>query len=181
MERTFLHTANTKPNSNYRIELSSSPETLSELTDTNSTLVSELNEQGSKTIQLTKQVEKLVKCNNYIGNPNEHSEEIDAITKSSVQRIVKDQLFPLKKFIEDHELFLQHDRTKMAISTLVLAKLNIGNERMARFWNTYKGLVHKQLMETRSSRIMQVKKAFIKYINIVFSAGIVPRGNTVKS
>ena len=78
---------------------------------------------------------------------------------------MKDQLFPLKKFIDDHELYLQHDRTKMAITTLVMAKLNIGNEWMVRFWNTYKGLVHKQRMETRLSSIIQVMKAFIKYIH----------------
>ena len=46
-----------------------------------------------------------------------------------------------------------------------MSKLNIGNDRMISFWNTYKCFVHKQIMETRSSRIMQVKKAFMKYIN----------------
>ena len=141
---------------------------MSDITDTNASLITELNESKSKLLVLEKQIDDLQTYSNCNGGSNDHIEEIDSFTRTSIKTIVKQQLFPRKKFISQKELSFQHDnKCKVAISSFILDKLRVPIERRFRFWNTYKVIVHSQILETRSNRIHNIKKKFIQMVKDV--------------
>ena len=132
---------------------------MSDLTDTNASLTTKLQEEKSKVQYLQAQLEQ-IKSNNTNGTST-HTEPIQESIKSVVQQIVKRDLFPRKKFCEPHELIYQIHSDKTTIASFVMTKLYISSERRCQFWNTYKSTVHNEIIQARSSRIGQIRRVFM--------------------
>ena len=143
----------------FRFGKSSSPASVSDLTDTNASLTTKLQEEKSKVQYLQAQLEQ-IKSNNTNGTST-HTEPIQASIKCIFQQIVKRDLFPRKKFCEPHELMYQIHSEKTTIASFVMKKLNINPERHCQFWNTYKSTVHNEIIQARSSRIGQIRRVFM--------------------
>jgi len=148
-----------------RIVLNQSPASVSELTDTNSSLVTELLEEKSRVTMLTAEVEELRQYKQHFNDVTcTNAEPMSDTTKSTLQQIVKNDLFPKKKFCEPHELLLQIDTERNTISSFIMDRLNIPPERRLKFWNTYKSTVHSTIIQTRSSRIGQIRTKYIELV-----------------
>lgn len=148
-----------------RIDLNQSPASVSELTDTNSSLVTELLEEKSRVTVLTAEVEELRQYKQHYNDGTcTNAETIEDSTKATVQQIVKRDLFPKKKFCEPHELLLQIDTDRNTISSFIMDRLNISQDRRLKFWNAYKSIVHTTIIQTRSSRIGQLRKKYIELV-----------------
>ena len=133
---------------------------MSDLTDTNASLTTKLQEEKSKVQYLQAQLEQ-IKSNNTHGTST-HTEPIQASIKFIVQLIVKRDLFPRKKLCEPRELMYQIHSKKTTIASFVMKKLNIIPERRCQFWNTYKGTAHNEIIQARSSQIGQIRRVFMK-------------------
>lgn len=136
---------------------------MSELTDVNYSLTAELQQEKYKVHELEETIELLRKPqSDYNHDTFMNTEQMDDSTKAAVQQIVKRDLFPKKKFCEPHELCLILETTRTTISSLIMDKLSIVSSRRSRFWNTYKNIVHQTIIQTRSSRIGQIRKLYMQ-------------------
>ena len=140
--------------------LNASPTSVSDMTEaTTNSLLIELADERTKVNDLEGQLQEYEKIYGESTCPN--AERVDESIKNSVEQVVKKDLFPRKKFLQPIELH-QMDKKTNTIASFIMDKLHIETKRRQSFWNGYKSIVHESLITTRTSRIGQLRRMYMK-------------------
>lgn len=133
-----------------------SPASVSDITCTAS-LQTELSNERAKSSKLEATVKAYEQMHSHTSR---NAEPMETLAQSSVQHVVKTDIFPKKKFCTPTELaYTPHKRS---IANLIMDKLNIIQDRRHSFWNTYKDTAYKTVIQCRTSRINRIRIKFIE-------------------